>query len=91
MDLFTKNGRPLQVEEDIVYTRSGIVAGRIVDDRVFGPNGRYVGTIVDDRLVFRSTDSAAINSPFAIARRAGSARANRAGSAIWGNEPDLPD
>lgn len=81
MDLFTKDGRP----------RSGHPVGRARGNKVFGTNGRYVGTTVDDRLVYRSTDTAAIGSPFAIANRAGSARANRAVSAVWGDEPDIPD
>jgi len=91
MDLYTKNGKPLQVSGDTVYSRSGKVVGRIRDDRVFGLDGRYVGTIVDDRLVYRSTHSARISSPFAAANRAGTGRANRAGSGMWGDEPDIPD
>jgi hypothetical protein len=65
--------------------------GRIRGSKAFGTDGRYVGTIVGDRLVYRSTDSASIGSPFTAAHRAGSARANRAGSAILGDEPDIPD
>lgn len=91
MDLYTKDGNPLQVSGDIVYSRSGKVVGRIRGERVFGPNGLYVGTIVGDRLVYRSTDGAQIGSPFAASNHAGSARANHAGSAIWGDEPDIPD
>lgn len=91
MDLYTKNGRPLQVSDDIVYSRSGQVVGRIKNEKVYGTDGRYVGTIVGDRLVYRSTDSAGISSPFSAATRAGSAKANRAGSAIWGDEPNIPD
>ena len=91
MDLYTKNGKPLQVSGETVYSRSGAVVGRIRGDRVFGPDGRYVGSIDGDRLVYRSTHSATIGSPFAAANRAGSARAGRAGSAIWGDEPDIPD
>ena len=91
MDLYTKSGRPLQVSGNTVYSRSGTVIGRISGERVYGPDGRYVGTIVDDRLVYRSTDGARISSPFSAANRAGTARANRAGSAIWGDEPDIPD
>ena len=91
MDLYTKNGKPLQVSGDIVYSRSGQVVGRIKGDKVYGTDGRYVGTIDGDRLVYRSTQSAGISSPFSVANRAGSARANRAGSAIWGDEPDIPD
>ena len=91
MGLYTKNGRPLQVSGDKVYSRSGQVVGRIRGDRVHGLDGRYVGTIVGDRLVYRSTHSASITSPFAAANRAGSASAARAGSAMWGDEPDIPD
>lgn len=91
MDLYTKDGRPLQVSGETVYSRSGQPVGRIRGSKVFDTDDRYVGTIVGDRLVYRSTDSASIGSPFAAANRAGSARANRAGSAIWGDEPDIPD
>jgi len=91
MDLYTKNGRPLQVQGDKVYSRSGQIVGRIKGEKVFGPEGRYVGTIVNDRLVYRSTHSVSISSPFSAAHRGGMARANRAGSAMWGDEPDIPD
>jgi hypothetical protein len=75
----------------MVYSRSGQVVGRIRGSKVYGPGGRYVGTVSGDRLVYRSTESAGISSTFAAADRAGTARANRAGSAIWGDEPDIPD
>jgi hypothetical protein len=91
MDLYTKNGKPLQVTGDNVYSRSGAVVGRIKNGKIFGTDGRYVGTIEGDRLVYRSTDSAVISSPFVTARRAGIGRANRAGSAIWGDEPNIPE
>lgn len=91
MDLYTKDGKPLQVSGDNVYSRSGAVVGRIKGSKVYGTDGRYVGTIANDRLVYRSTDSAAVSSPFAAARRAGSGRANRGGVGIWGDEPDIPD
>lgn len=91
MGLCTKNGRPLQVSGDRVYSRSGRVVGRIKGNKVYGTDGRYVGTVVGDRLVYRSTDSATISSPFAAGARAGSAAANRAGSGIGGDEPDIPD
>ena len=91
MELYTKNGRPLQVSGNTVYSRSGKVVGRIKGEKVYGTNGRYVGTITSGRLVYRSTDSAGVGSPFSTANRAGSARANRAGAAIWGDEPDIPD
>jgi len=89
--MYTKNGRPLQVSGNMVYSKSGKVVGRISGKKVFGKDGRYVGTITGDRLVYRSTDSAVIGSPFSAANRAGSASANRAGSAIWGDEPNIPD
>lgn len=91
MSLYTKKGRPLQVSGDKVYSRSGRIIGRIKGDRVFGTDGRYVGTIVNDRLVYRSTHSARVSSPFSASNRVGTARANRVGSAVWGDEPDIPD
>ena len=91
MELYTKNGRPLQVSGETVYIQSGKVVGRIKDEKVYGTDGRYVGTITSGRLVYRSTDSAGVGSPFSAATRAGSAQVSCAGSAIWGNEPDLPD
>ncbi len=91
MDLYTKNGRPLQVSGETVYSRSGTAIGRIKGKKVYGTDGRYVGTITGDRLVYRSTDSASVSSPFASANRAGSAKANRAGSAVMGDEPEIPD
>lgn len=89
--LYTKNGKPLQVSGNTVYSCSGKVVGRIKGKKVYGTDGRYVGTIVNDRLVYRSTDSAGVGSSFSPANRAGTAKANRAGSAIWGQEPDIPD
>jgi hypothetical protein len=91
MSLYTKNGRPLQVSGDTVYSRSGTVVGRIKGDKVFGTNGRYVGTIASGRLVYRSTHSATVSSPFSSANRAGSALARHARSGLWGDEPDIPD
>jgi hypothetical protein len=91
MNLYTKSGRPLQVSGDKVYSRSGTVVGRIKGDKVFGTDGRYVGTIVGERIVYRYTQSAVVSSSFSAANRAGSGRANRASSGIWGDEPDIPD
>jgi len=91
MSLYTKNGRPLQVRGDVVYSSSGAVVGRINGSKVFGPDGRYVGTITGNRLVYRSTDSAMIRGSFSTARSAGSAMASTVGSAIWGDEPTIPD
>lgn len=91
MSLYTKDGRPLQESGDYIYSGSGIPVGKRRGDKVFGPDGRYVGTITGGRLVHRSTDSASIGSPFSVANRAGSARAHAAGSATWGDEPEIPD
>ena len=91
MNLYTKDGKPLQVSGDKVYSPSGSIVGKIKGEKVFGPDGQYVGTIVSDRLVYRSTHSASISSTFASANKAGAARAHRAGSAMWGDEPDIPD
>jgi len=91
MSLYTKNGKPLQVSGNTVYSRSGKVVGRIKGKKVYGTDGRYVGTITSGRLVYRSTDSAGIGSPFSAANRVGTAQANAAGSAILGDEPDIPE
>ena len=91
MDLYTKNGLPLQVSGDIVYSRSGKVVGRIRSNKVYGPDGHYVGTIAVNRLVYRSIDRTGISPPFVAANRAGFSRANRSVSAIWGDEPIIPD
>ena len=91
MNLYTKNGRPLQVSGDTVYSRSGQPVGRIKGSKVYGTNGQYVGTITGDRLVYRSSDSAAVSSPFSVANRAGCGMANRGGSGVWGDEPNIPD
>jgi hypothetical protein len=91
MNLYTKNGRPLQVPGDRVYSGSGTIVGRIVGEKVHGTDGQYVGTIVGDVLVYRSTESANVSGSFSAGDRGGSATADRAGSAIWGDEPDIPD
>ncbi len=85
--LYTKNGKPLKVSGTDIFDRSGRHVGRIRGDRVLSPDGRYAGTIVGDRVVYRSTQSARSASPFAPRASAGIARANRAGSATWGDEP----
>ena len=91
MELYTKNGRPLQVSDKTVYSRSGKVVGRISGEKVYATDGHYIGTIVSGRLVYRSTDSAGVRSPFSATNRVASAKANSAASAIWGDEPDTPD
>lgn len=89
--LYTKNGRPLQRRGDDVFSRSGKHVGRIRSNKVYGPDGRYAGTIDGDRVVYRSSDSASISSPFARSASAGTASSNAVGSAVWGDEPDFPD
>jgi hypothetical protein len=86
-DLYTKNGKPLQVSGDNTFDRDGVQVGRRRGDKIYAPDGRYAGTIVGDRVVYRSTQSASRGSSFSPRRRAGSARANRAGSALSGDEP----
>lgn len=89
--LYTKDGRLLQVSGSDVYSRSGKHIGQIRGYTIFGTDGRYAGTIVGDRVVYRSTDSARMGSPSARAGHAGSGLANAAGSPVWGEEPDFPD
>jgi hypothetical protein len=91
MSLYTKNGRPVQVSGETVYSGSGKVVGRIRGEKVYGTDGRYVGTVTGNRLVYRSTDSASVGSSFSTANRVGSAKAGTVGSAISGDEPDIPD
>lgn len=89
--LFTKNGRPLQLSGDKLYSRSGRYVGQIRGRKVFAPIGRYAGTVVGERVIYRSTDSASVSGLSTAANRVGSARANRVGSALWGDEPPFPD
>lgn len=89
--MYTKNGRPLQVHGNCVFSRSGKPVGQIRGNKVFGPDGRYVGSIDGGRLVYRSTEDTEISSSFSTASIAGSASANVAGLAIWGDEPNIPD
>lgn len=89
--LYTKNGRPLRVNRDRVFVRSGHQVGRIRGERVFGPDGRYVGSIVGDRLVYRSTQSASISCSFTPSNRMGFMAMDRLGSMVWGDEPPIPD
>jgi hypothetical protein len=91
MGLYTKNGRPLQVVNDKVYSKSGKIVGRIKGEKVYGTDGQYVGTIVGERLVYRSSQSATRSSSFSASNRMGTLKANRAGAGIWGDEPNIPD
>jgi hypothetical protein len=87
--LYTKNGVALRVSGSSVFNPRGENFGYVSGDRVFGLDGRYRGTIVGDRLVYRSTDSARVGSARAARAGSSSASAARAGSAIWGDEPNI--
>ncbi len=89
--IYTKNGRPLRVSGDDLFSKSGKHVAKVRGNKAYGPDGRYVGTLVGNRLVYRSTDSSAIGSPFAPRAGSGSATADAAGSALWGDEPPIPD
>lgn len=89
--LYTKEGRPLRVSGDKIFGPQGRQVGRIKGKKVYGPNGRYVGTVVGDRVVYRSTDSATISSPYAPSVTTPTAAARHVPSAIWGDEPDFVD
>lgn len=88
--LYTKNGVPLRVNGSAVFGPSGAQIGKIRGSTVYAPDGRYAGTIVGDRLVYRSTHSGSVNSPFAPRTIAATGAAHRAVSGIWGDEPILP-
>jgi hypothetical protein len=85
------SGKPLQQHEKHLFFRSGEHVGRIRSRKVFAPDGKYAGTIVGNRVVHRSTDSAEVTRPFAQTAPAGTAAANAAPSAVWGDEPPVPD
>jgi hypothetical protein len=89
--IYTKNGRPLSRHGDDLFARSGAHVARLRRDKAFDSSGKYVGTLVNDRLIYRSTDSASIGSTFIKSARVGSANANAVGSALWGEEPPIPD
>jgi hypothetical protein len=90
--IYTKDGRPVQVSGDQVFSRSGGYVGRLDGDALYGPDGRYIATLDGDRLVYRSTESARVSSAHApSANKVGSALARSARSAMWGSEPGIPD
>jgi hypothetical protein len=89
--IYTKEGRPLRLSGADLFTRSGKHVGRIRGGKAYGPNGCYIGTIVVDRLIFRSTHSARISPPYAPRASSGHALAHRAATALWGEEPPIPD
>lgn len=82
--MYTKDGVPLKVSDDKVFNPRGRQFGRIKGSKVYGTDGRYVGTIVSDRLIYRSTDSATIGSPFVPSMSTGFARTHRTASTLWG-------
>jgi hypothetical protein len=86
--LYTKQGRALRVDGDDLVSHAGHVA-RLRGGFAFGPDGRYVGTVVGDRLIYRTTDSAHIASPYVRRATAGHAYADRVATAAWGDEPPI--
>jgi hypothetical protein len=92
MNMYTKNGRVLQVKGNFIYSRSGKVIGRINNNKVYNEKGKYVGTIVNNLiLVYRQTDSTSIGSLFSTSNIAGTALSNSAGFLISGEEPNIPE
>ncbi len=87
--LNTKDGVPLTVRGDRVFNPDGDNFGYVKGDRVYGLGGEYRGTIVNDRLVHRSTHSASMGGARAPSAGSPSARAHRASSAVWGDEPNI--
>jgi hypothetical protein len=85
--LYTKNGKPLRVSGSDIFDGSGRHVGRRRGDRIYGPDGRYAGTVVGDRVVYRAAHGASVGPAFAQRAMSGLASAQRAGSAIWGDEP----
>jgi hypothetical protein len=86
-DLYTKNGKPLRVDGDDIFDRSGRHVGRRAGDRVYAPNGKYAGTIVDDVVVYRAVERASRGTHFVPRRAARSMDATRVRSTLPGAEP----
>jgi hypothetical protein len=87
--LYTKDGVPLTVQGNAVFNPDGENVGNLQGDRVYDLQGGYRGTVVNGRLIYRSTDSAAVGSARATVAGAASASAHAAGSAEWGDEPNI--
>ena len=89
--IYTKNGRPLKISGQDLFSRSGRHVARMRNGKAYGPDGRYVGTILNDRLIYRSTNSASISRVFVPRAGTSHTRANHAATANWGDEPPIPD
>lgn len=89
--IFTKEGRPLRRYGDDLFSESGTHVAKLKGDKAYRREGEYLGALVRNRLIYRSTDSAGVGSPFA--RRVGtpSAAARSAAIADWGDEAPIPD
>lgn len=88
--LWTKNGRPLLNDGNIVLVPSGTVVGKISGDRVFGgEEQKYVGTLVGDRLVFRSFDIDGPDRHYVRPLAVADVDAVEPGR-MWGDEPTIP-
>ena len=91
MDLYTKNGIALQVVNELIYTVSGKIVGKIFNDKVYAPNGKYAGTIVRGRLVYQLIHSEISRTSFLAANRPGVIKGNRPAIGMLGSEPVLPE
>jgi hypothetical protein len=85
--IHTRDGEPLAHNGDDLFDASGRHVARLRGSKAFGPDGQYVGTLVGDRLVYRSTESVVIGSPFACRVGSPFARTHAVGSALLGEEP----
>jgi hypothetical protein len=91
LQLYTKNGRPLQRNGDRLFAGSGTYLGTIQGRYVFDTSGQYAGTLDGDRVVYRTVDSARVSSPMIAAPRVGLAVVNAVPAAILGEEPTFPN
>lgn len=89
--IYTKNGKPLQIKNDRVYSKGGVYIGIIRNEKVFAPTGKYVGTIMSDRLVFLSTHSSSLGPQNISSHIVPFTHINAVPSAIYGDEPNTPD
>ena len=91
IDLYTRSGRLLQVQGNSLHSRSGSYLGQLINNKVYDASGRYCGTVVGDRVVYRTIDSAATVTASDAAVVPASVTPNRAGTSLWGREPNFVD
>lgn len=89
--LYTKNGKPLQLVGDSLYSKSGAYLGRVQGGKTYHPTGRYAGTIINDRVIHHVEHSAALIGPSMSGPRMPILKLNSVPAAAIGDEPTFQD